>query len=191
MSQPIDVTMKCAGAPCRHVYKLTREKGRRFTVHRSRTRNHPDRYAIELADTVLWVCDNDCESNVQWIGAWNQKSLVFKRTNVRGDGDCLFEASSNPGVRTVTRTSVVNWLTEQHLTYFQAKEEDLPLSLRLLAEEMLNLVKEYLMAPEYLQEDIDTSKLEAKWYADLMNDERTWCEVDECLKQMNELVRGS
>ena len=86
---------------------------------------NPDRYAVELAYTTLWACDENCERKVKWFGDWYRQPVVFKRTNVRGNGDCVFEASSNPGERVVTRASLVNWLTEQHRIYNPENEGSL------------------------------------------------------------------
>lgn len=182
--------LRCAYLACPHRYTVTRTGGRKYRVHHVNVGGKVWEYAQELDNTQLWICDDICEANVRWIGAWNDQPITFTRTNVRGNGDCLFEASSDPGMRTVTRTSLLNWLKQHHDIYIQEQPHSLILPLQLLAEEMLNLIKEYLVAPEHYQEDIGTSKLEAKWYDNLNNDEGTRYEVQECLTKLNKIVRN-
>lgn len=179
---------KCTFLACPHRYTVTKTGGRKYRIQHVHVGGKVWEYAQELDNTQLWVCNDICAANVRWIDAWNRQSATFKRTNVNGNGDCLFEASSSPGMRSVTRATLLDWLKQQHTVYDPEKSDSLPLALQLLAEEMLNLVKEYLVAPEFLQEDLETSKLEAEWYFNLTNNEGLCYEVQEYLNKLNEIV---
>jgi hypothetical protein len=101
--------MKCGCRQCGREYKTTRAGGRKFKVHRMIDIKTWE-YASKLESMSLWVCGDHCKANVEWLGDWNSNQIVFRREEVNGNGDCLFEALSSPGLRVVTRTGLLNWL---------------------------------------------------------------------------------
>jgi len=130
-----------------------------------------------------------CINQVQWIGFWNGQPIKFTRSEVTGNGDCLFDSSSIPGVRVVKRASLVNWLTQQHNAFLEAPTRNLPDALRLLTQEMFDIVKDYVSPQSQLQRDLREEKPEALWFVRLRNDRELWADLQEAMKTLDELVR--
>lgn len=181
------MTSECANWLCSKVFSIEASGARTFT-RQGWSQQTVKHYARKVHD--VYVCSTICKNRAFWVGYWNNNPVLFKRIDVKGDGNCLFLSISTSGLISITREELLDWIKREVEIQRQSENVDLQPSTICLANEMLSIFELYREDPQLLNEHLELDRVDANWYVALKTiDESTQNMIESILRQESILVR--